>query len=378
MFQGVDRFNAMLVLFVLGSSALLLMRRLVYLTNIGGGEFQHADWLLNYSSGIVRRGISGEFFLALAQLTSISPLVLVTIVQAVLTVTLIAVLMLKAFSFRMSDLTVILLLSPALVLFWVNDTTAAFRKELLGLAAFIPLLFHRTSGTLGVASMLVLYAIAVFFHEGNLVFAPALTFALLIRFGVSPTMIRATILLWAISAVAVIFSLVFKTVPDSTAMCQRILDAGLTDQLCGGIFHWMVEGAKTNPVANIVVFNPEMNMLLVGLLIVLLHLPCLWIASFVVQNRTEWLYLAISSGTIFLLYPIATDWSRWLSMQVFALTFLILMLAEQRGRLGKPMSKPLYVVTLAFFLCIGIEQIAPMPLKGFVFNFFDAIEAVLS
>ena len=378
MFQGVYRFNAILVLVVLGSSALLLMRRLAYLTNIGGGEFQHADWLLNYSDGVVRRGISGEIFLALAQMTSISPLILVTVVQAVLTVTLIAVLLLKAFSFRMSDLTVILLLSPALVLFWVNDTGGAFRKEILGLAVFIPLLFKRTSGPFGVAVMVLLYALAVFFHEGNLVFAPALTFALFIRCGVNPTMTTATVALWVISAAAVAFSLIFKMVPDSTGMCQRILDAGLTEQLCGGIFTWMVEGAVIDPVSAVVVMNPDINLPLVVLLIVVLLLPCLWIASYVVQSRREWLYLAISFGTIFLLYPIATDWSRWLSMQVFALTFLILMLAEKRGRLDKPVSKPIYVMTLAFFLGVGIDQIAPMPLSGFVFNFFHAIGSVLS
>lgn len=378
MLQGVDRFNAMLVLAVLGSSALLLLKRLAHLTSIGGGEFQHADWLLNYSDGIVRRGISGEIFLALSQLTDISPLLLVTAVQAVLTVGLIGVLLLKAYTFRMSDLTALLLLSPALVLFWVNDTTGAYRKELLGLTAFVPLLFHRTSTALGVAVMLVLYTIAVFFHEGNLVFAPALTFALLIRFGTTRTMKTATALLWGISAVAVVFSLIFKTVPDSAGMCQRILDAGLSETLCGGIFTWMVEGAVVDPVSAVVLNNEEVSLPLVALLIVLLLLPCLWIARSVVQTRSEWLYLAISSGTIFLLYPLATDWSRWLSMQIFVLTFLILMLAERRGRLERPVSKPLFALMLAFFLGVGIDQITPMPLSGFVFNFFDAIGAVLS
>lgn len=378
MLQGVDRFNAMLVLAVLGSSALLLLKRLAYLASIGGGEFQHADWLLNYSDGVVRRGISGEIFLALSQMTNISPLLLVTAVQAGLTVALIAVLLLKAFSFRMSDLTALLLLSPALVLFWVNDTTGAYRKELLGLAVFIPLLFHRTSTTLGVGVMLALYTVAVFFHEGNLVFAPALTFALLIRFGANRMMMTAALALWAISAVAVLFAIVFKTVPDSAGMCQRLLDAGLTDQLCGGIFTWMVEGAVVDPVSAVVLNNDNVSLPLVVLFIVLLHLPCLWIARSVVQSRLEWIYLAISSGTIFLLYPLATDWSRWLSMQIFVLTFLILMLAERRGRLDRPVSKPLYALTLAFFLGVGIDQIAPMPLSGFVFNFFDAIGSLLS
>lgn len=138
---------------------------------------------------------------------------------------------------------------------------------MLGLPVFVPLLIHRSSTVFGVAVMLILYTIVVFFYEGNLVFAPALTFALLIRFGSSPLMIKATMALWRISAAAVIFSLVFKTVPDSAAMCQRLPDAYLTDQLCGGIFTWMVEGVVIDPVSAVVLYNADISLPLVVLFI---------------------------------------------------------------------------------------------------------------
>ena len=40
------------------------------------------------------------------------------------------------------------------------------------------------------------------------------------------------------------------------------------------------------------------------------------------------------------------------------------MLAERRGRLDRPVSKPLFALILAFFLGVGIDQITPMPLKS--------------
>lgn len=352
------------------------MRRLLRLTNSGGGDFQHADWLINYSSGTIRRGISGEFFLALSQVLNVSPLVLVSVVQAALIIVLIAALFIKALSFRMPDLTVILLLSPALVLFWINDTSAAYRKELLGLAAFLPLLFARTSGPVGVAVTLLLFTAAVFFHEGNAVLAPALSAALLIRLKRKRALLPIA-LLWLIALVATVFSLVYARVPDTEAMCQRLLNAGLNDQICGGIFLWLDDGfdRTTSAVKHIVL--DRVSLPVVAVFIVLLHLPCLLIARGIVRGPWEWVTFLTSSGAIFALYPISTDWSRWLSMQIFVLTFLLLILAEKRGGFSQSVPRGVYALVLAFCLGVGIDQIAPEPLTGFVHTLGRAVANVI-
>lgn len=374
---GVHRFNLFLVVGVLGISALLLMRRLIYLTNLGGGNFQHADWLINYSSGTVRRGISGEFFLALGQTLNISPLILVSFVQGLLVLLLIGALFAKALSYRVPDMTVILLLSPALILFWINDTGAAYRKELLGLAAFLPLLFPRTSGSLGIAAVLSLFTVAVFFHEGNIVLAPALSVALFVRLRMRAAVVPIS-LLWLIALVAALFSMIYVRVPGTEAMCQRVLDAGLSDRICSGIFLWLDDGTDRtiSAVRNLVL--DRVNLPVVTLLIVLLHLPCLWIARGVLRGPWEWVAFLASTGAIFALYPISTDWSRWLSMQIFVLTFLLLMLAEKRGGFDKPVPKPLYALVLAFSLGFGIDQIAPEPLSGFAYNLFQTIVRIIT
>ena len=62
--------------------------------------------------------------------------------------------------FLMMQLTraAILLLSHALVLFWVNDTVGAYRKEILGFAAFVPLLLPASGGR--TAAALLIFALA--------------------------------------------------------------------------------------------------------------------------------------------------------------------------------------------------------------------------
>ncbi|RLK07383.1 hypothetical protein CLV75_2505 [Ruegeria conchae] len=376
MLTEIKRWNALLVAFLFLVSTLLLLRRLVYLSQAGGGEFQHADWLVNYSSGIVRRGISGELFLFISELSHVNPLILVSTVQAVLTVLIIAVLFAKGLSLRMPDVVVILLVSPALVLFWVNDSTAAYRKELLGLAAFLPLLFPRSSGSVGVATVVTLYGLSVFFHEANLFLVPGLSAALYFRLGKQKS-IGPIAILWLISLAAAVFSVIYVSVPDTDAMCTRLLSAGLIDRLCGGIFPWLVDGFGGTTSAVKVIVLVRVNLAVVALMIALLLLSCLWIATRVLNGWFEWALFLVSAGTPFMLYPIATDWSRWLSMQVFVMTFLLLVLAETRKAINLPVHRATYVVVLSFSLLVGISHIAPEPIEGFVFQFVHAVGVVL-
>ena len=372
----VARVNALIVSFVFFVSTLLLLRRLIYLTQAGGGEFQHADWLVNFSNGIVRRGISGEFFLFLSDLSGINTLSLVSAVQAGLTILIIAVLLCKALSLKMPDMVAILMLSPALVLFWVNDSTAAYRKELLGLAAFLPLLFPRSSGTGGVVAVLALYCLAVFFHEANLVLAPGLSAALFLRMGKQRSLVPVT-MVWLITFAGGLFSVLYVSVPETGAMCTRLLDAGLTDRLCDGIFPWLVDGFGGTTSAVRVIVLDRVNIPVVALMTLLLLLPCFWAAARVLRGGFDWALFVISAAAPFMLYPIATDWSRWLSMQVFVMTFLLLILAETRNGLSAQVHKVTFAVVLTFCLLVGIHQIAPEPIEGFVFNFLHAASVVL-
>jgi hypothetical protein len=372
----VYRFNAFFITGALGFSALLLVWRLRNLHKMGGGEFQHADWLINYSSGLVRRGISGEFFLSLASIVDVSPLLLVSLFQGVLTLILIFAVLLKGLSIGMSDRMFLLLLSPALVLFWINDTTGAYRKELLGLAAFLPLLLPQLHRLVSVASLLLLFAVGAFLHEANLVLAPALTFSLYLRFG-RKNFIIPSLFLWGIAIGAAVFAVTYAHLPDTVAMCQRLLDAGLSEQLCHGIFPWLADGFDGTTSAVAVIILERVSLPIVALLtILLLFLPS-WIGWKFLTLRWERAAFLISLCAVFALYPIATDWSRWLSMQVWAMTFLILILAETREGIDEPIPKSLYAILLSFNLGVGIDQIAPTPLAGFIFNVFASLENFL-
>lgn len=373
----VNRFNAVFAAGILGFALLLLIWRLLNLTKVGGGSFQHADWLINYSSGVVRRGISGEIFLGMSSVTGVSPLFLVSFVQGALVLILIAAVFVKGLSSGMPDRMILLLLSPALILFWVNDTTGAYRKEMLGLVCFLPLLIPSLQKTLALAVVATLFAIAGFFHEANLVLAPALIFAFYLRFG-RAFLAAPALVLSALAMAAAGFAVVYTGLSETDAMCQRLLDAGLSEQLCHGIFPWLKDGFSNTVSAVDAIVLQQANLIVVVLLMGLLLFPGLWIGWRLLRTPAEKAAFVFGVSVIFALYPIATDWSRWLSMQVWVMTFLIMILAEARDGINEPVPRPLFALLISFNLGVGIDQIAPTPLAGLIYNVFSSLENFLT
>ena len=60
------------------------------------------------------------------------------------------------------------------------------------------------------------------------------------------------------------------------------------------------------------------------------------------------------------------------------MSFLILILAEKREGIQRPLPRLLFALLIAFNLGVGIDQIAPTPEPGFVYNVFAALERFLS
>ncbi|MDH5530998.1 MAG: hypothetical protein OEY05_13270 [Paracoccaceae bacterium] len=369
-----NRFNVTVVIGVFSFAAVILMWRLRNAVLSGGNGFTHADWLINYSSGVIRRGISGEIFLSAAAALEAHPLVLVGIVQAVLTLAIIVGLGAKGLMLRMPDQVLVLLLSPALVLFWVNDTFGAFRKEILGLASFVPLLFPlRPAGeTVAVCTTLFLFLCAVFFHEANIFLAPALMLALYLRLGAERFVVPVA-LVGVFAGASVVFSAVFLTLPDTTGICQRMVAAGLQeDRMCHGILTWLDDGVVDQARTSSAVIADMGTLPVMVLLGAMLLLPGLAIAWGLLSNRERVAFL-VSVATLFVVYLIASDWSRWLSMQVFAMTYLILIAMDRRD-IDASLQRPAYSAALVFNLGIGIDQIAPVPRGGLIYNVLASFE----
>ncbi len=369
--QGVfNRVNAFVVTLVYAYSIIYLLRKLIAIWGRDGDDFQHADWLISFSSGIVRRGFSGEIFLTLSEATGIHPVTLVSLAHALLIVLIILALWRIGQRLGMTDLTTLLLLSPLLVLLWVNDIGNAYRKEMLGILAFLPIVLAPGARLSHVVSY-GFYIFAVALHEANIFFGPALIYAHSLT--ADRTLVPvSTVVLGVVTLAGAAFGLIFTSLPDTTAMCQRILDAGGSESLCQGIIPWLASGfSRTgSEVLSILAYHNVPLAVLNGLAcLALLFL----VASRILKERIEWIAVAIVFLTFLPLFFLATDWSRWLSMQAFAISFILLIKLAKAPDTARPLPVFVFLPALAFCLVVGVKRSIPEPVEGLAFKIAELV-----
>jgi hypothetical protein len=324
-----------------GISAAILVALAVQLavlmaTASGGGDgWIHGDWLINLAGGPIRRGAFGSAILALSDTTGVAPLDIVMAMQVTLACALFlgtAYLLFLQTSAGMS----LAVMSPGLfALVWTIAPMAAGRKELFGLLAL--LLLALPGGRAGrVILSALLLAPGGIGHEVNLLLFPAwVAFLFLFPRPVTATGQRAIIVaLGSVVAAAAAYALIHARLATSDAICAALADRGLDpSRLCNGAIAWLSQPA--NGMASVgealaKVENPGLLPLYwLGCALPLLRL---WLSGS--PPRIALVALAAGIGPIFLLYPIALDWGRWVAIQT-TVTALILLGLGARGQFQK-------------------------------------------
>ena len=350
----------------------------------GGHRYLQGDWMINFADGPVRRGFSGEFILGLGEIAGVSPLVLLGLVQIAVLALVVGTLLQLALARGLTDGLTLALLSPALVLFWVNDEYTAFRKELLGYLVFVPLFLGRrgpvTSARLAITTLLL--AVAVLFHEANAVFfAPlGLVFYLLLD---RRRALRWILIAGLITLAATAFSLIYMSVPGVENMCQRLLDAGASPEICRGSMTWLDKDLGEVVAGGqelVAIWGGPRNFLLAAGLAVCLFGSVVWLLKGVGFDREGGLVLCAGVASVLPMYFLGGDWGRWVSIQMFVMLFLLLALSEKREAptIGHAVPVAAYLGVLAFDLSVGVFHMVPTPMAGFAQTAVGAVRNFLN
>ncbi len=142
-------------------------------------HWQIADWFINYDSGFVRRGLGG-YLLFSTGLKGQYLVDLVVLVQLTLFASLIFISLYFFLSRERNRAWLLLLLSPAFLLFPVINPGGGFRKELIALNSFGLLLIatKKESGRILLIA-LSLFIFSVLLHEASAVLIPAISIILI-------------------------------------------------------------------------------------------------------------------------------------------------------------------------------------------------------
>jgi len=292
----------------------------------GGHSFKTGDWLLNYSGGPIRRGLVGallQYFSGIGV-----PLLWATFVLQVVVMGALFGIVLKIYKLRSrSNLWLLILFSPAFLLFPFYDLNGGFRKEILGLTifAYACLIYAQNSVTrMKLVAVVLCFAFASFSHEVTVFMLPLFT-CLAFRFrdkGLIKTneFVVFTSMMAVIGAASLGFALLYSGGPRVTeVICKSLTGQGLDPTICNGAIAWSADDFVTS-VARVG------DMLGIGSLsvplLLLIALTPLFFTSFFDARMSLWFGVALI--TLAPLFVVAIDWGRWVYVAVFLVFCLAL------------------------------------------------------
>lgn len=291
----------------------------------GGDSWTTGDWLINYSAGPIRRGLTGEFIFILSS-DFISLLWFTYAIQiAIYSAIFLIVLALYKTQDR-PPFWLLILFSPAFLLFPFYDTQGGFRKEIIIFAVFslFCLFYSKNKITvLKIFIIIIAYAISAFSHELNSLTWPFFVYILYLSSKKGLITPRAAIIssltLIAISATVLLFASLHKG--DATSadkICSSLTSKNLHESICDGAISWLKEDAKK---ATDIVKNSISKKSLWTPALFFLAIAPLFFTTWI--RKESILLIIIGTATISPLFFVAIDYGRW----IYILVFLIFCLA---------------------------------------------------
>lgn len=293
-----------------------------YLAEItsGGSGWKTAAWLINYSTGPIRRGLIGTLLLYVSDWGF--PLLWVTYALQVACQALVCVLVLKLYrSHPRHAFLLILLFSPAFIMFPFHHSAGAFRQEILGFVPVAVLSLSYARRTLSQPRLFlvaVLFACATLSHEVNAVMIPAYWY--LFYKSNNATLMSAR-MAWGwggvfglICLTSVLFALAYQgDAAIATAQCNALLERGLNKELCHGAVSSLGQGPA---------LFWQFMLQAVDLSEYIYNYAVLLLLSVAPLFLTTWIrketVLLLSAGLLFMLplFVLAIDWGRWIHIYI--------------------------------------------------------------
>ena len=306
--------------------------------------WQVGDWLIDYSGGLTRRGLTGEIFFALAP-HGPDAQVLVVIAQTALAAVLFILVGVLYWRTNRDPVWLMLILSPAFLLFPALDTTGNTRKELIVLVtlAVASVAYRWKRAEIGLWIGLPLFAVAVLAHEALIVTLPA--FAYLAYTSLPSKRALRIITAYAIPSILSVALGVMSLVDarDPGLICQGWKERGISD--CSGALAAL--NTPTTEIINKLITESFPGYWAYLLPIALAAVPFFTLRFLPREQLIGWT-LVLAAAPLFV---ISWDYGRWIFLVVAQLSLLVLARPERT----ESMRVPLYAA-LAFILLWGFDH----------------------
>lgn len=309
-------------------------------------QWRMGDWMINYSSGFVRRGFSGELLLGFWHLTRVPPTLALTLFQ------LACYALFFLFSFRLIAEAeqprryALLVFSPVLFLFQIYDPHGGFRKEILvyPLLAWLVWMQRRHGRIPAAVTLLVaglVFPALVLSHEMLVIVWPLVLIALLWNAPQPRRRPLLAALLSLPSALAVLAALHGSHADPQQvrAICRSWGPYASPECLSDGAIAFLASDARLG-FGQVLQAVAGQRYLVVYTIVAGLSVLCFWpIRGAMAAVCAGWWHRLLVGATLlgtFALCAVAIDWGRFLDMDLIALFLLSFLPAVEPAKQGTP------------------------------------------
>ncbi len=291
---------------------------------IGSGTQSYliGDWTISYAGGLVRRGFFGSILLNIASDAS-SALLILGLTQTILYAIIFGVVIKWALVLPSPQTWAPFLLSPAFLLFGMNDFGGTHRKEIIALAGLLLLAESARSGKRVQQATFIaiaLFAVAVLSHEANALLV--LPFIILLRTAANASSVSAEFVRKASAALLVVAGIglliaiaVPGTLEQQRAICNDLVSRNFDENLCDGALSYIGISA-TSQIDRVLQLLPGYFLFSLPALFAIIPFT---LSSWAQENRWT-LIAAVAPMTP--LFIIAIDWGRWIMLSVVTATVI--------------------------------------------------------
>lgn len=283
------------------------------------------DWLIDYSAGFSRRGLVGEAIRQAAGVVPIDRLVLTSLIQGVVFVSLLALVTVLFIRHEKGLTSLLLFVSPAFAFYFVNFF-GTMRKEILLLLLVVGVLFFsrtQRGARVGLWVLGGVFPLLVLAHEGMafyLGFVLVIVFLLVSDGRVSGRQgIVAAVAMSGATAVLAFVTYRWGTSPGiDEQICANLVDEGFSRRICRGAISFL-DRDTSQAIDRVFTQVTQGNYVAVYLLVLALAaVPFV----FVRWSKALTVFFALSLLATLPLFVVAIDWGRWIVISVWLLTLI--------------------------------------------------------
>jgi len=315
---------------------------LVFLTTVVGalsGYLEHnswkmGDWLINYQGGMVRRGLLGEIIYQLSNFTHINPGIYVTVFQ----VFFYAVFLFFSYSLLKEQHVLLpyalLIFSPFIFTFQINDLQGGFRKEIIYLALLAFVAWSAKTRDYKIFEkifyiILLLYPAVILTHEMLAIYLPFLLVAYLSVVPLTKKKFFFILLLLVPSIGSFLVAIYYS---GTSIQVIEIFNSIAKENypLTGGAISWLDRDSSYGITQVINRLNDQHYVYYILLipLAALAYIPMYGGLKSIIQNKFSLLLILISIIGSTGLFVVAVDWGRFIYVPLVSI-FLLSLISTQ-------------------------------------------------